>query len=103
MIPAGTKGTGVAESSRAMLIWDAVEGADSYIIYISGTKKASTEENHLWLEGLTPETTYAVSVKAVNANGLESAEVIDISFTTPAAPSQGGLCRCHHSSHRGRC
>lgn len=90
VIPAGTKGTGVAESSRAMLIWDAVEGADSYNIYISGTKKASTEENHLWLEGLTPETTYAVSVKAVNANGLESAEVIDISFTTPAAPSQGG-------------
>ena len=45
--------------------WDAVYRASWYIVSWSGVNKASTRETLHWITGLTPNTSYTVTVEAV--------------------------------------
>ena len=74
------------ESTAVTLIWDAVEGADSYHVYAleadaQDAEPVSTEETFIRLTGLKPGTEYTFLVYAVNRNGEES----DRAMTAEAA------------------
>ncbi|WZL88330.1 fibronectin type III domain-containing protein [Salinimicrobium sp. 3283s] len=62
-----------------------------YNIYLGGVKKNTslvTDLNYA-LSGLTPETTYSVTVSAVDHAGNESPQSAAVNFTTTAAPATG--------------
>jgi len=85
VIPEQAEGKSIAESGRIMLLWDAVEGAESYHIYVNGEKKAATENPFVWISELIPGTEYTFSIKAVNAAGQESARAIEMKAATLAS------------------
>ena len=78
MIPEDAEAfTAGIESTAVTLIWDAVEGADSYHVYAleadaQDAEPVSTEETFIRLTGLKPGTEYTFLVYAVNRNGEES-------------------------------
>lgn len=69
--------------TTAVITWKAVEGAESYNIYLNGEKKneAPLTETTYELVGLTDGTEYTVGVEAVGKNNSHS-ESTEITFTT---------------------
>lgn len=87
-LPAPTNVTASGATSSSMLIaWSAVTGASGYNVY-----RGSTKANALAVSGtsytdtgLAPSTTYAWTVRAVDANGAEGAASTPASGTTLAS------------------
>jgi len=78
--------TNVANSdvtaSSAKITWDKVAGATEYKVFAGETLVATVATNEATIT-VVPETTYSVTVKAVNAAGIESAASAATTFTTP--------------------
>jgi|GEM_PF-1715661 len=69
------------------LTWTATPGATSYKVYKDGSLYASPTTNTASITGLTPSTTYSLTVSAVNANG-EGVKSTALPVTTlPAVPT----------------
>lgn len=77
-------GTSGATASSMVIAWAAVNGAAGYNVYRNGTKvNASLVSATSYTDtGLAAGTTYAWTVKAVDANGAESAASAPASGTT---------------------
>jgi len=74
-LPAPTGvGTSGATSSSMVIVWAAVNGASGYNVYRNGAKVNATlvTATSFTDTGLASGTTYAWTVKAVDANGVES-------------------------------
>lgn len=56
-------------NSTIQLDWSSTNGADSYNIYIDGTKVATTTSSDYKLTGLTANTTYSIGIEGVNSSG----------------------------------
>lgn len=76
-------------ASGATVKWTAVEGATGYNVYVNGTKVTASPVTGTSydLTGLTPETTYDVTVTAISAAGESDPSEV-ASFRTRAA--EGG-------------
>ena len=71
------------------MIWDAVEGAGSYNVYLNNSLYQTVTQKQCNLTGLTPNATYTVKVTAV-VNGVEGSPAIT-NFLTPKPPTPTGL------------
>ncbi|UFU00370.1 fibronectin type III domain-containing protein [Radiobacillus kanasensis] len=70
------------------MTWDAVsydEGISNYEIYRDGVSVGTSATTSYSDSGLTASTTYSYQVKAIGANGKESALSTAVSVTTSAA------------------
>ena len=79
------------ESTAVTVIWDEVEGADSYHIYAleadsEQKEPVSTDNTYVKLTGLKPSTEYTFKVYAVNRNGEESENAMTVTASTLKAP-----------------
>lgn len=71
--------------SGAVITWDSVEGATGYKVYLDGTlKKTVGNVTSTVISGLNPETSYFVTVTAINDDG-ESTESNAVDFTTTSS------------------
>jgi len=88
-VPTGLAVANVTATS-ADLSWtastDAV-GVAGYRIYLGGSLWTTSTGTSAALTGLSPSTTYAVTVRARDAAGNESGPSTALSLTTPAAPT----------------
>lgn len=66
-------------------------GVAGYNIYTGGVSPVSVLENSVTLVGLMPDTTYAFSVSAYDAEGNESAQSSAVNVTTEESPGSGSL------------
>jgi len=84
--PSGV-GTSGATSSSMVIAWSAVNGATGYNVYRGGAKAngALVTATSFTDTGLAPGTTYSWTVKAVDANGAESASSAPATGTTTGA------------------
>ena len=78
------------------IAWQAVEGAASYGISLDG-EVINSEVNTITLENLTPQTAYAVKIKAVN-EVVQSEYTGEFNFTTSNIPVPSGL-QCDSKGH----
>ena len=79
------------ESTAVTVIWDEVEGADSYHIDAleadsEQKEPVSTDNTYVKLTGLKPGTEYTFKVYAVNRNGEESENAMTVTASTLKAP-----------------
>jgi hypothetical protein len=87
--PSGLTVAGVSgDPSRLTVTWNAVAGAVRYDVDRAGAATVSVSGTTADLTGLAPDTTYAVSVRAVTSTGLASTTSIANGRTVPAAPAQ---------------
>ena len=82
--PTGLASSSVA-SSAATLTWNAVATASSYVLFRNGTQIATPAGTSYADTGLSPETTYTYTVRAVNAGG-QSGLSPGLNVTTTFAP-----------------
>jgi hypothetical protein len=87
--PTGLTPTGVFHD-HVDLTWNPSSGATGYTVYRAGTFLATTTSTSFTDGTVDPETTYLYSVDAFNDAG-HSAPSNQISVTTPAEPSGGGI------------
>ncbi len=67
------------------------KGVDHYEVYLDGSKVADASGTSASLSGLTANTTYAVTVKAVDTAGQSSDPSAATSFTTKASTGGGNV------------
>lgn len=67
----------------ASLSWTAVSGATGYNIYKDDVKIATTASASVSISGLTPETTFSISVASKDSSGTEGPKSDYISIATP--------------------
>jgi len=77
------------DSSGIVWAWDAVLGADSYVVYaaMDDSVIATTTENQYTYSSLEPNTQYTVYVRPYNANGWGIASSQASAFTEATAPA----------------
>lgn len=96
--PALAAPTGVATSnattSTMVIGWNAVSGAASYNVYRAGNKANAlpVTATSFTDSGLQPGTTYAWTVRAADANGVEGAVSSPASGTTAGSPPPTATC-----------
>jgi hypothetical protein len=83
-------------TTKARLVWSAVEGAASYALYEMGASPqllslVPADQTSYQVTGLTPATSYAFRVKAVNALGYEDTNKVDRSLVTDALGAFGAV------------
>ncbi|MEU3249554.1 glycoside hydrolase family 18 protein [Streptomyces sp. NPDC006997] len=81
--------TGTVTSTSAALSWLPVPGATGYAVYRDGTRLRTVTGTSTTVTGLTPQTSYAFQVTALNDAG-ESARSATVTATTPPGPGGGG-------------
>ncbi|MFD0317571.1 chitinase [Streptomyces flavalbus] len=79
--------TGTVTSTSVALSWSPVPGATGYAVYRDGTRLRTVTGTSTTVTGLTPQTSYAFQVTALNDAG-ESARSATVTATTP--PTTGG-------------
>jgi photosystem II stability/assembly factor-like uncharacterized protein len=71
-------------TTSAVVYWtagtDSVSGVDRYDVYLNGTYAASALSTSTALSGLTPNTSYAVTVKTIDAAGNASPSSLPANF-----------------------
>ncbi|MFE6286907.1 chitinase [Streptomyces sp. NPDC057877] len=80
--------TGTVTSSSVALTWSPVPGATGYAVYRDGTRLRTVTGTSTTVTGLTPQTSYAFQVAALNDAG-ESARSATVTATTPPGPGGG--------------
>ncbi|OYU45847.1 MAG: hypothetical protein CFE44_05320 [Burkholderiales bacterium PBB4] len=91
--PTGLTVSGVT-SNAATLSWAAVSGATSYNVYRNANKANALPVSSASYSdtGLSPATAYSWTVKAVDANAVESAASTAITATTSGTPPPAATC-----------
>ena len=93
-VPVVTDQTGEAinvESTRAVLVWDAVEGASSYRVMSGEEIVAETRSTNCTVTGLQENTDYSFIVYALNEQATSSEKGIEISIKTPDVTAPGSV------------
>jgi|GEM_PF-2427829 len=78
-------------ATTANLTWSASSEAASYSIYIDGNFSKNSTGTSTQLTGLSPDTTYLISVSATDTADNESAQSTAAEVTTGTAPPVGNL------------
>ncbi|OUC95210.1 PQQ-dependent sugar dehydrogenase [Streptosporangium minutum] len=89
--PAGLRATGVA-AATVTLAWNASTddiGVTGYNVYRDGTKFATVPDLTATADGLTPNTTYAFTVEAFDANGNVSPRSAPLAVKTSGTAGGG--------------
>ena len=101
--PAPTLSAANIASTSVGLSWNAVTdsaGVADYSVYEGSTQIAKVSGTTYTVSGLTPATTYAFSVYAVDASGLVSAQSDIVSVTTAASSSNTVAVEAEASSNQ---
>ncbi|WP_222851010.1 glycosyl hydrolase family 18 protein [Phytoactinopolyspora mesophila] len=86
--PTNVTVTGVTPTA-VTLSWDPSGGADNYLVYVDGNLRSSPTTPPATIGGLTPETTYQLTVAAENDAG-RSDQSAPVTATTPPASAGPG-------------
>lgn len=74
------------ETDSAAVSWDPASDPDgsvvNYVVFVDGAWAGTTTSTSMALAGLSPETTYTVTVKAIDNDGAYSSASDAVSFTT---------------------
>jgi hypothetical protein len=81
-VPSGLRATAV-DPDRAVLEWDAGPDAADYVLLRDGQRVATPAGASAEDGGLRPSTTYAYTVRAVDAAGNVSGNAVELQLTTP--------------------
>ena len=83
---------GDATAESISLSWDPVDGALTYNVYVNGEKKADGVTTTAYtLTGLTAETTYEITVSAVNSKGEGARSLVFVAKTNDVIPTPAYL------------
>jgi hypothetical protein len=76
----------LVKESSALITWDAVGNATTYVYSFNGGTEQTTTATSLEVKGLTPEQSYSFKIKAVKTNSLyfDDSDYSEVSFTTTA-------------------
>lgn len=77
----------LVESTSVVLEWDAIPGADSYVVKAGEQSYGPTSDTILRIDGLTPKTKYDFQIYA-RYQELESDNAITVEVTTNPAPGE---------------
>jgi hypothetical protein len=66
---------------------DDVSGVEEYIVNVNGTERTRTTQRNVTIGGLTPDTTYELTVQAVDGTGKTSSASSPVTATTAACLS----------------
>lgn len=89
-VPTNLRETSISSAS-ASVAWNASSdniGVTGYMVYVNNTQNAVTSSTSVTISNLTANTTYNITVSAIDAAGNESAKSSALSVTTD--PSTGG-------------
>ena len=97
-VPATPTGltAGSPSSSSVPLSWPAVSGATSYQVYKNGAPLATVSGTSYTATGLTPSTSYAFQVSAVNSAGESTkSTAVTVTTTSGGGGTPGGQLPAH--------
>jgi chitinase len=86
--PTGLTVTGTSATSIS-LSWNASSGATSYLVYVDGAVRASPTATQTTVGGLTPSTSYQVTVAARNDAGTSNQSAPVSATTSPGSVEPG--------------
>ncbi|NUO58871.1 MAG: beta-glucosidase [Hamadaea sp.] len=98
----GTPAASAVTSSGATLTWSAATdnvGVTGYDVLNGGSVVASTATTSTVLSGLTPATTYTLTVRARDAAGNLSPASGPVTFTTTNGGTGGGTCKVVYTAN----
>lgn len=85
--PGGLRASNLSHN-YVRLDWNAVSGADKYIVRRNGTVIETSGDTQMGVKNLSPKTTYSFTVNARGLDGKEGAAA-SLGITTRAAPTTG--------------
>lgn len=88
--PQNLRSGGAATTAAIPLAWDAVSGASGYVVYRGGTQLATVTGTAYTAGSLSPNTSYAFTVRATNTGGSLSPASGTYTGKTAPAPDQIG-------------
>jgi hypothetical protein len=85
--PPGGLSRRALSASRAHVQWTAVtdpSGIAGYVVFLDGVPVGITDEARFFVSGLSPSTSYAVTVEALDRGGNASGPSAPVTFSTPS-------------------